>query len=235
MNDANTAQGKAANANGDAGDRATLHFIYDPFCGWCYGVAPLLTEAAAIEGLKIIPHGGGMLAQERATNMSAKWRDFVRPHEERITALSGQQFSSAYQTGTQFDYSVMLDSGPPTAAMLAAEEVSGAGVAMLKKLQSAYYREGRPIADRKEIMEIAAEVGLDVARFAPAFATALETLDRHFEESGALLVKLGGQGYPTLALQQGAKLHRFHLAKYLGKPDQFRKDLDEMLGEPKLA
>ena len=92
--------------------------------------------------------------------------------------------------------------------MLAAEAVSGAGVVMLEKLQTAYYL---------------------------AFEAALETLNRHYEQSAALLAKLKGQGFPTLALQQGAKLHRFHLAKYLGKPDQFRKDLDELLAAPKRA
>lgn len=117
--------------------------------------------------------------------------------------------------------------------MLAAEAVSGAGA--VKKLQTAYYRDGRPIAERKEIREIAAEVGLDDARFSPAFDAALETLDRHHEESAALLAKLKGQGFPTLALQQGTTLHRFHLATYLGKPDQFRKDLDELLDAPEWA
>ena len=69
--------------------QATLHYIYDPFCGWCYGLAPLVS-AADEAGLRVVPHSGGMLAGERAQNMSAEWRDFVRPHEERITALSGQ-------------------------------------------------------------------------------------------------------------------------------------------------
>lgn len=39
-----------------------LHYLYDPFCGWCYGAAPLLTKAMEIEGLAIIPHGIGMLS-----------------------------------------------------------------------------------------------------------------------------------------------------------------------------
>lgn len=71
--------------------QATLHYVYDPFCGWCYGLAPLVS-AADEAGLRVVPHSSGMLAGERAQNMSAEWRDFVRPHEERITALSGQAF-----------------------------------------------------------------------------------------------------------------------------------------------
>ena len=41
---ADTKANADANANADAeagaSDAATLHYIYDPFCGWCYGLAP---------------------------------------------------------------------------------------------------------------------------------------------------------------------------------------------------
>lgn len=40
--------------NTDSNEAMTLHYICDPFCGWCYGVAPLLTEAEKIDDLKII-------------------------------------------------------------------------------------------------------------------------------------------------------------------------------------
>ncbi|WP_316156729.1 hypothetical protein [Cupriavidus sp. BIC8F] len=80
--------------------------------------------------LKVVAHSGGMLAGAQAQMMSAEWRDFIRPHEERITALRGQKFSEAYQEGTQFNYDVKLDSGPPTAAMLAAESLAGARTAL---------------------------------------------------------------------------------------------------------
>lgn len=39
----------------------TLHYLYDPFCGWCYGAAPLVSAAAEIESVNITLHGIGML------------------------------------------------------------------------------------------------------------------------------------------------------------------------------
>ena len=27
---------------------ATLHYIYDPLCGWCYGAKPLVQAAQAV-------------------------------------------------------------------------------------------------------------------------------------------------------------------------------------------
>ncbi|MCY0852579.1 DsbA family protein [Cupriavidus sp. D39] len=208
---------------------ATLHYVYDPFCGWCYGLAPLVSVAAEIDGLNVMPHSGGMLAGEQAKMMSPKWRDFVRPHEERITALSGQVFSETYQQGTQFDYGVNFDSGPPTAAMLAADSVAGAGLKMLKRLQTAYYVEGRPIAEREELIRIAVELGLDAEAFSDAYDQATRALGEHFEQTQAFLEAEGGCGYPTLAIERNGKLTMLHLEQYFGKPELFRRTLTDFL------
>jgi putative protein-disulfide isomerase len=206
-----------------------LHYIYDPFCGWCYGLAPLITVADEMDGIKVVPHSGGMLAGERAQMMSADWRDFVRPHEERIKALSGQKFGENYTSKTQFDYRVLLDSGPPTAAMIAAEEVAGAGVAMLKRLQVAYYVEGREITKREEIIRNAEELGLDVVKFGEAFDRASAGLDGHFSATQVLLKKLGGQGYPLLAIEKEDGLYKLHLGSLFGKPEAFKAALQKEL------
>jgi putative protein-disulfide isomerase len=209
--------------------KAVLHYVYDPFCGWCYGLAPLVSAAESVEGVKVVPHSGGMLAGDRAQNMSKAWRDFVRPHEARIIALSGQSFGTAYQEGTQYNYDVRLDSAPPTAAMLAAEQLAGAGTRLLKRLQTAYYLEGRPISERDEIVRLAGELGLDANGFNAAYAQAVSEVDAHFAESQAFLEALDGRGYPTLALEQNGEIRRIRLGRYFGKPELFREALAGML------
>jgi putative protein-disulfide isomerase len=209
--------------------RLTLHYIYDPFCGWCYGVAPLLTAAAELDRVKVIAHSGGMLTGTKAQVMSAEWRKFVRPHEERIVTLSGQTFGTEYTGKAQFDYTLVLDSGPPSAAMIAAEEVAGAGVKMLKKLQVAYYVEGRPIATRNEVLRNADEIGLDATKFAEAFDRASLNLDKHFAETRTLLEQLRGQGYPTLAIEKDGVLRKLPPGQFFGKPDVFREVLRQEL------
>ena len=74
----------------------TLHYVYDPLCGWCYGAAPLLEAAAGIPDLQIALHAGGLWLGSRRQQMGQALRDHVRPHDERIQALTGQPFGERY-------------------------------------------------------------------------------------------------------------------------------------------
>lgn len=210
---------------------ATLHYVYDPFCAWCYGAAPLLNAASRLAGIRIELHGGGMLTGERTRLMDSDWREFVRPHEQRITVLSGQGFGSAYRDGTQFDRTLRLDSGPPTAATLAAESMGRAGLAMLRRLQVAFYVEGRPIARIGELIDQAAELGLPSTAFEAALDREMSMLGRHFSATHALLQQVGGRGYPTFALQQGEQFERWPLGQWLGRPEPFRAALARRIAQ----
>lgn len=209
---------------------ATLHYLYDPFCGWCYGAAPMISEAASIPGLDIQAHGVGMLSGEKGKMMSTEWRDFVRPHEVRITAYSKQTFADAYVKGVLEHETVRLDSSPPIAAMLAAEQLSGRGVEMLKRLQTAYYQEGRAIADHAVIAEVARELGFDPQTFMVAFdEVSASTLQAHIEASNALLDTLQARGFPAFALEVDGQLEVLPLGHYLNRPALFKTDLESRL------
>ena len=81
--------------------------------------------------------------------------------------------------------------------MMAADEVAGAGLDMLVRLQQAHYVEGRRVAEVAVLKELAAELGLGV----DAFSSAYDRLEgaatqAHMEQSRALLARIGGQGFP---------------------------------------
>jgi putative protein-disulfide isomerase len=78
--------------------------MYDLFCGWCYGAAPLISAAQNIHGLQIRPRGIGMLSGNSSQIVSVNWADFVRSHDERITVYSDQAFGAPYAR----DYSKAL-------------------------------------------------------------------------------------------------------------------------------
>ena len=56
-------------------------------------------------------------------------------------------------------------------------------------------------------------------------------LPAHFKQSRALLAQVGGQGFPTLALEQDGRFSLIDLSPWLGKPDAFAHWLKESIGQ----
>ncbi|KQU80656.1 MULTISPECIES: DsbA family protein [unclassified Rhizobacter] len=208
---------------------ATLHYIHDPLCGWCYGAAPLVRVAR--DTLRVQAHGGGMMAGAARRAVTPELRQFVMAHDRRIAQATGQPFGQAYFEGLLRDTGAVLDSAPPITAILAADELAGAGLDMLARLQKAHYVEGRRIAERAVLEELAAELGLD----AEAFGSAYQRLDgaataAHIERSRALLARVGGQGFPTVALEREGRFTIVDVGPYLGQPDAWRSWLAQQTG-----
>ncbi len=204
-----------------------LHYIYDPLCGWCYAVAPLVKAARTI--IPITLHGGGMMTGARRQKITPEWKAYVGPNDRQITKVTGQVFGEAYRNGLLSDYSAWLDSEPPTAAILAADQVDTAGLDMLARLYEAHYMEGRRIADEAVLIDLAQEVGLN----RDPFSEALDRLrgaavNRHFAESREFLSKSGGRGFPTFVLERNGTLDRLDHTEFLGRPEAWKSALRSM-------
>jgi putative protein-disulfide isomerase len=207
--------------------KTKLHYVHDPLCGWCYAAAPLVKAARV--SLDVVAHAGGMLAGARRKAVTDEWRSFVMPHDHRIAALSGQPFGAAYFDGLLRDHTAVFDSAPPTTAVLAADELGGCGLDLLARMQTAHYVEGRRIADREVLIELALGIGLEREPFAAAFdRLAGAPTEAHFLESGRWLRKLGGQGFPTFALETSHGFELVASAPYLGKPQAWKDHLAQL-------
>ncbi|NBF01711.1 DsbA family protein [Pseudomonas sp. Fl5BN2] len=208
---------------------ATLHYIYDPLCGWCYGAKPLVQAAQAV--VPVQAHAGGMMTGRNRQAVSSQLRDYVMPHDRRIAEYTGQPFGQAYFEGLLRDHSAVFDSAPPIAAVLAAEALGGRGLELLGRLQTAHYLEGRRIADRDVLLELAQALGFATVEFEAAFDQVVgHELDEHIKASRALLAKVGGQGFPTLALERDGRYQLLDISSWLGKPEAFAEWLKTSLG-----
>lgn len=210
---------------------ATLHYIYDPFCGWCYAAAPLAQASSQISGLELRLNGGGMLSDNNRRQMSPAWRDYVIPHDKRIAALSGQIFGDAYFQGLLADSSVILDSTPPITAVLCAQSLQGLGLSMLEKIQAAHYQYGMKVANAQVLIALAGELGLAPEKFARRFAELSTTATtRHIQQSRKLLSQVGGNGFPSFVLEQeGKALQVLNPSHYLGKPASWRDFIEAQI------
>ena len=199
----------------------TLHYIYDPLCGWCYGAAPLLKAARQV--LAVQAHGGGMMTGANRQQVTPQLRAYVQQHDARIAQLTGQPFGPAYNDGLLHDTAAVLDSEPPTAAVLAAEAIAGRGLDMLAQLQTAHYVDGRRIAERATLIEIAGEIGLNAAAFAVEYDSQLgDAVHRHIQTTRRLMAQVGARGFPSFVLETDGVLHSIDLAAYLGNPQAFQ-------------
>ncbi|MHC8369722.1 DsbA family protein [Pseudomonas sp. MDT1-85] len=200
-----------------------LHYIYDPLCGWCYGAKPLVQAAQAV--LPVIAHGGGMMTGANRQTVSPQLRNYVMPHDRRIAEYTGQPFGEAYFEGLLRDETAVFDSAPPIAAVLAAEQIAGRGLELLGRLQTAHYVEGRRIADNAVLLELATQIGLEPEAFQQAFTDA--DTERHINDSRALLANVGGQGFPTFAMEQNGQFTLVDIGPWLGKPQVFAQWLGQ--------
>jgi len=211
-----------------------LHYIYDPLCGWCYAASPLVRAAAEIDGLAIRLHGGGMMAGPYARRVTPELRDYVMPHDRRIHELTGQPFGDDYFDGLLRNPDAVFDSAPPITAILAAGAIPHAPddlpLRMLTRVQHAHYAEGRQISERGVLEALAEELGATRADFAHAFdACAGHPTDLHIDHSRTLLGTLGGQGFPTFALERGGEYLVIDMGRWLGQPERWRDMLRQQL------
>ena len=190
---------------------ATLHYIFDPLCGWCYGAEPLARAASEIAGLDLALHAGGLWPEP--TVLPEETRRYIQQADRRLAEVSGQPLGERYRSHLLFDPDLVLDSRPVTQAVLAAEALSHAGLAMLSAIQRAHYVDGRHVVRYEVLSELGADIGLDEDAFAAAFETA--DADAHIAETRELMGRVGAQGFPCFVLEIGGRLfsvdhNRFH-------------------------
>lgn len=193
-----------------------LHYIYDPLCGWCYGAAPLLEALALLPDVTLKLHAGGLWLNERRQPMGKALRDYVKPHDERITNLSGQVFGERYFNELLLNTDLVLDSAPPIRAILAVEAAGGDPLQMLHRIQQSHYLHGQWVGDTKLLATLAAEQRLESARFNEAF----EQIDikAHIAASQKIMRQSGSQGYPTVLLVNNTEVTPLPLAQFYGDP-----------------
>lgn len=208
--------------------KITLHYIYDPLCGWCYGASPLIEIANAHPYIALELHGGGMLAGASRLHMDNQFREHIKQSDKRIAAMTGQVFGKQYLNMLD-EPDLVLDSAPPLQAILAAAQQHKA-LTMLKAVQHAHYVSGRHISEPNTLLEIAHEIDLDIEQYQRDYLQqGGDNLEQHIHYSRQLLAQSGSSGFPTLLIQQQGKWLRVPLQNYLSDVEQWQQFLDSIV------
>lgn len=206
-----------------------LHYVYDPLCGWCYGIAPLIEMVSHEFPDAIKLHGGGLFTPARGVSGGESWKEYVTPLDERISQLSGQIFSQAYKDNLG-NTEMVLNSLLPISAILVAEMMGKRDVFLLKALQDAYYLDGLNISDKNTLLFIVSKLGFDITQFSVLLTEVSEKqIQHHLNQTHQLMNQVNGRGFPTLFIEDNQTYHLIPTEKYLGDTQRWQQFIKENL------
>ncbi len=133
-----------------------LHYVADPLCSWCYGFSSTLDEVGELFELRYVMGG---LAPDSDAPMDPATRAYVQRAWDSVEAAAGVPF----ERGLWTRHEPARSTWPACRAVLAAESLEGLGREMFHRLQRAFYLEARNPTDPAEVLDLAAELGLDLA------------------------------------------------------------------------
>lgn len=204
---------------------ATLHFIYDPLCGWCYCAEPLVNAAETVSDLSIRLRGGGLWPEP--TILPAETRAYIRQMDERAARFSGQPYGKAYLEGLLPDPTMTLESRPTTAAVLAADTLAGKGLAMLRGVQHAHYERGLKVVEPAVLRQIAEAIGLDGDAFAAECRKV--AVDQHIGNTRRFMQQIGAGSFPAFVLEAGGQWFAVPHQRYALDPAGFAAWLSQAI------
>ena len=143
----------------------------------------------------------------------------MRPHDERIHALTGQRFGERYFNELLLNESLLLDSEPPIRAVLAVSELGGDGLPCCTASRRPTYRDGEwvgsPTRWQRSRGSRADTGGISPW---PLVGSIFAGPSGHKPWRGAWL---GGQGFPDPGIDAKERVVAPPVSSYLGEPAAF--------------
>lgn len=186
----------------------TLHYLFDPLCGWCYGATPAVSELLATPGVVVNLLPTGLFSGEGARAMDDAFANFAWSNDQRIERLTGQRFTERYRNRVLGDRQQLFDSGPATVALTAVSLTDPAReLDSLKAIQHARYVDGSDVTTLATLATLLKGLGLEqaAARVAQPDAALLAANAARIDQAKALMREFSARGVPTLIAEAGAK------------------------------
>ncbi|EJV0277887.1 DsbA family protein [Vibrio parahaemolyticus] len=203
----------------------TVHYFFDPMCGWCYGASPLIEALMDTTQFKVVLHPGGMI-EKRA--IEPEFRQHIINSDARIATETGAKFGEAYLQRVKSEDAFVLDSYLPTQAILSAEKMGLNPWHMLKTIQSAHYQLGLKVDEASTLKAIAESLGLASEAWEQNMALSEAELDDKIRSSRQLMRQLHVGGYPTLIAEVNGEYLTLPHSAYYDKPAQWKLALQKL-------
>jgi len=186
---------------------ASLIYIADPMCSWCYGFGPQLsTLATGLPEISIEIVTGGLRAYNRQI-MDTQLKATLRMNWQLVEKRTSLPFNYARLEQEDFIY----DTEPTCRAVVVTRLLAPQHtLKVFLAIQDAFYRDGRDVTQGSVLAEIASDVltaadyAIDINTFLQEWASekAVEETRADFQQTKNWKIN----GFPTLVLQHNDKL-----------------------------
>ncbi len=182
----------------------TIIIIYDTYCGWCYGAAPMF-DALVASGAKVTALHRYLFRGSHARRMVEGKGALIRRADARIAALTGRLFSQQYLDQVVLSEREVLESGySAQAAALVRPQGVVMEFAVRAELERARYIDGVSASDRGAVVESLVRVGVARAEAERLGTPGLERrADRAARRARHLMSAVGARRVPTLLWAYG--------------------------------
>jgi putative protein-disulfide isomerase len=186
----------------------TLHYLFDPLCGWCYGATPALSALSESSQITIAMLPTGLFSGPGARPMTSEFAAYAWSNDQRIERLTGQRFTPRYLEQVLGDRQRLFDSGPATLALAAVSLTTPTReLDALKAIQHARYIDAKDVTSTTVLATLLETLGLQEAasKLLSFDADLLDANSARIGNARALLVEFGARGVPTLIAESGAR------------------------------
>jgi putative protein-disulfide isomerase len=199
----------------------TLHYLFDPLCGWCYGAMPALSALSEVPAVNIELLPTGLFSGQGARPMNAEFAAYAWSNDQRIERLTGQRFTEQYRERVLGDRQRLFDSGPATVALTAVSLTAPAReLEALQAIQNARYVDGKDTTSLETLAALLQGLGLEQAamRIAQPDKDLLAANQARMDRAQALMREFGAQGVPTLVAESGTKRRIVNHSAFYSNP-----------------
>lgn len=174
--------------------KKNLMYLYDPLCGWCYGMTPSLLDVANDAGITLQLFPTGLFAVEQPKQMDEEFAEFAWSNDQRIASLTGQVFSELYQKRVLGNRQQAMDSRAATLALTAVWITDPVReLHVLKEIQQARFLEGKDVTSALVLTTMLKKLALNEA------ASMMESMDAALVDANNARIRLAKSVQQTYA------------------------------------
>jgi putative protein-disulfide isomerase len=178
-------------------EKVTLYYIFDPYCGWCYGFSPVIKKFYEVykNDFNFTVLSGGMIMGENEGPISTM-QDFISQASKQVEEASGVTFGAPFLEALK-QGKILLSSPRPSLALTTYKTLGGADpVLFAHDIQKAFYDEGKDLQKIETYSPILSLHNIDPESFKIYFNS--EMTMKLLAQEIDVVQSWGIQGFPTM-------------------------------------